>query len=678
MWDEDCVDELCDIVFGQFLLGNFAAGLPHEPLWDVITNILNAWTVKDFRKRQMAHESQDADDKLWPPHVEHIFIEIMVEEQIKGNMENGVFKGPMWATMTEELNKRTGKLFTAKKVFQKHNRLRDFIKHTCDEEHALEDELAADAAPIHLNDDCYTPNLDSIPRTTEKTNGVDQTQATGKRPMQEASAKGKKVAKKVDKVIETTMALKEYTAMIGERFSSNRGKSSGTSEKFSQSATEGDPCSLGKAIDMLNQYEDLGNKAYLKISKALHVKENRVVFMGMLEHRRRAWMEDILNPKDGDMDLILLCYECDSEDEVEFDFVNPLVGDMFAYMQQHYDKQPMHDSILTGQGYMKELDSNPNKCFEMFHMTRPYLLHLVDKLVGHGYLKEGQCDVDATQAVAMLLFILGHNIRMRCVADRFQHSTETVSRHFRRVLRALHSYARHLIKPDPDVVCLPEHLQKCVEAMDGTHVSVQPPKHVTQAYTSRKATVTTNVLCVCNMDMQFIYVHAGWEGSPNDSRVLKDAIGDPKHGFPWPPTGLPIDTSFLPPHKSTRYHAQEFHSSNRNPTTKKELFNYQHSSLQMVIERSFRVLKARFPILNLMPNFKHSRQRYVITTCCCLHNFIRINNCCDELFTHGTMLNMKEILLFRPVVAQWSFHQHRKPKACCGDVGSIKETYGQL
>ena len=64
----------------------------------------------------------------------------------------------------------------------------------------------------------------------------------------------------------------------------------------------------------------------------------------------------------------------------------------------------------------------------------------------------------------------------------------------------------------------------------------------------------------------------------------------------------------------------------------KELFNYQHSSLRMVIERSFGVLKARFPILNLMPNFKRSRQYYVITACCYLHNFIRINNSCDELF----------------------------------------------
>ena len=37
----------------------------------------------------MAHESQEVDEKIWPPQVKHIFIEIMLEEQLKGNMENG-------------------------------------------------------------------------------------------------------------------------------------------------------------------------------------------------------------------------------------------------------------------------------------------------------------------------------------------------------------------------------------------------------------------------------------------------------------------------------------------------------------------------------------------------------------------------------------------------------------
>ena len=97
-------------------------------------------------------------------------------------------------------------------------------------------------------------------------------------------------------------------------------------------------------------------------------------------------------------------------------------------------------------------------------------------------------------------------------------------------------------------------------------------------------------------------------------------------------SGLPIGTSFLPPYKSTRYHVQEFNSSGRRITSKKELYNYRHSSLRMVIERSFGVLKARFPILNLMPNFKPIRQRYVVIVCCALHNFIRMNNRSDELF----------------------------------------------
>ena len=53
----------------------------------------------------------------------------------------------------------------------------------------------------------------------------------------------------------------------------------------------------------------------------------------------------------------------------------------------------------------------------------------------------------------------------------------------------------------------------------------------------------------------------------------------------------------------------------------------------MVIEPVFGVLKARFLILNLMPKFKQSRQRYVIVMCYAFHNFIRINNRGDKLFT---------------------------------------------
>ena len=120
----------------------------------------------------------------------------------------------------------------------------------------------------------------------------------------------------------------------------------------------------------------------------------------------------------------------------------------------------MRTSILIGYGYMKELNKgNPLKCYEMFCMTRPFLFHLVDELSQHGNLKDRQGDVNATQAVAMVLYILGHNTHIKCIADWFQHSTETMSCHFRKAFRAVHSYTKHLIKHNPNVVGFPEYLQ---------------------------------------------------------------------------------------------------------------------------------------------------------------------------------------------------------------------------
>ena len=133
---------------------------------------------------------------------------------------------------------------------------------------------------------------------------------------------------------------------------------------------------------------------------------------------------------------------------------------MYAYTRRHYDKQPMWDSALTNKAYMdKVTEGNPAKCYEMFHMTPELLLYLVDELAQHGYLRDGRSEVNVTQAVAMLLYILGHNTRFRCVADRFQHSTKTVCRHFLKALRAIYHYAEYLIKPNQNVTGLPEHLQ---------------------------------------------------------------------------------------------------------------------------------------------------------------------------------------------------------------------------
>ena len=95
-----------------------------------------------------------------------------------------------------------------------------------DEERVLKKELANEARETHHtqldDDDCYNPNMEGI--TQDDPTVDEQTQCADKRPMEEPTTKGKKVAKKNDRASEMTMALQEYTALARERISKKKGK----------------------------------------------------------------------------------------------------------------------------------------------------------------------------------------------------------------------------------------------------------------------------------------------------------------------------------------------------------------------------------------------------------------------------------------------------------------------
>uniref|UniRef100_A0A7N2KNV2 DDE Tnp4 domain-containing protein n=2 Tax=Quercus lobata TaxID=97700 RepID=A0A7N2KNV2_QUELO len=282
----------------------------------------------------------------------------------------------------------------------------------------------------------------------------------------------------------------------------------------------------------------------------------------------------------------------------------------------------MCTSALSGKSYMQEtLDGHPRICYNTFRMAKHVFLHLCNELKRLHLLEEDTGIVSVQESIGILLYILGHNADIRLTGNRFQHSLETIQRRLRRALRAFHSLGCLIIRPDQEASELPNHLrentkyyplfEKCVGASDGIHISAHAPGCKSTAHRDRCCDISQNVICACNFDMRFTYVHASWEGSAHDSRVMQEAIVDPGFQFPWPPrgsyylvnSGYAIGSTFLPLHKSVRYHAQEFRGSARQPTTPQELFNYRHSSLRMVIERCFGVLKARFPPLVL----RHSK-----------------------------------------------------------------------
>jgi hypothetical protein len=68
------------------------------------------------------------------------------------------------------------------------------------------------------------------------------------------------------------------------------------------------------------------------------------------------------------------------------------------------------------------------------------------------------------------------------------------------------------------------------------------------------------------------------------------------------------------------------------PEGKEETFNYAHSCLRNVIERSFGVLKIKWRILQHIPSYAPHKQSKIIVACCALHNFIRTSGIRDAHF----------------------------------------------
>ncbi|XP_062028918.1 uncharacterized protein LOC133744908 [Rosa rugosa] len=187
------------------------------------------------------------------------------------------------------------------------------------------------------------------------------------------------------------------------------------------------------------------------------------------------------------------------------------------------------------------------------------------------------------------------------------------------------------------------HFKDCISAIDGVHVraSIRPADQI--PYIGRKGMPTQNIMAACNFDMQFIFACAGWEGTAHDTRIFLSAIRNPKWNFPNPPSGkyylvdagYPQMKGYLGPYKNNTYHLPDFRRCG-GPTGPKEVFNYVHSSLRSVIERTFGVWKKKWKILRDMPNYPFDKQVKIIIATMALHNYIRRHAESDKHFDkHG-------------------------------------------
>ncbi|KAI8002511.1 Protein ALP1-like [Camellia lanceoleosa] len=279
-------------------------------------------------------------------------------------------------------------------------------------------------------------------------------------------------------------------------------------------------------------------------------------------------------------------------------------------LKRYIHKYPR--TVIRGPNRLQEQMDHINRlvresditCIEQLHMdSRCFmtLCHMVRTIGGLGHSKH----VTLEEKMALFLYVLAHDLKVRKLKFNFFRSGETVSRHFNDVLKAVLRLQGHLLRtPNPITQACTDPrwncFQNCLGALDGTYIKVRVPVVYQARYRTRKGEIATNVLGVCSQDMNFIYVLPGWEGSAADSRVFRDAINRPN--------GLRIPIVWR---------------AGATPTNYQEFFNMKHALARNVIERCFGLFKIRWAILRCASYYPIRTQNRIITACCLLHNLIQ-------------------------------------------------------
>ena len=304
-------------------------------------------------------------------------------------------------------------------------------------------------------------------------------------------------------------------------------------------------------------------------------------------------------------------------------------------LDERKERTVQHDSVLTGQMYLRELLSTENKnVTRMDNSTFHLLLNLLQT---HGGLADSKYLSAGEKLLMFILVLVGNSNRQVC--ERWQHSGSTTSLVVHEIAAIMMRCENHFFYPpklnDPVPLRISTshkytpYFDNCIGAVDGTHIPAVIPVDEQKPFRNRKKFLSQNVLAAANFDQTFSYVLAGWEGSAHDSRVFRDAKTKGLPIFPGKyylgDAGYALSWQVLTPLRGVRYHLKEFGPLNQRPQNAKELYNYRHSGLRKEIERIFGVAKKRFQILVVIKSYDFPFQCDLVLCALMLHNFIRSN-----------------------------------------------------
>uniref|UniRef100_T1J8U3 DDE Tnp4 domain-containing protein n=1 Tax=Strigamia maritima TaxID=126957 RepID=T1J8U3_STRMM len=164
-----------------------------------------------------------------------------------------------------------------------------------------------------------------------------------------------------------------------------------------------------------------------------------------------------------------------------------------------------------------------------------------------------------------------------------------------------------------------------VGCVDGSYIPIRGLNAENSSYCTRKKCRAVILQGICDHQMKFIDVFAGWPGSSHDARVWRNSpickrlceerdTYSPHDTHILGDSAYPLENYLLVPYRNTGY-----------LTPKQKCYNQKLSSSRVLIENAFGELKSRFRRMKYLDMIRIDYASTVIITACILHN---ICQCC--------------------------------------------------
>lgn len=267
-----------------------------------------------------------------------------------------------------------------------------------------------------------------------------------------------------------------------------------------------------------------------------------------------------------------------------------LLGRVVEIVAPSLYKTPCRTSIRQGHTLVAELlDGHPGRFFENARMSKAVFIRLCDILSELG-LQDTTKGVTVAHQLMIFLFIVKDGASSRTAQEHFQHSGETISRHFHKVLAALVHLAPSTMMIPNGTYVAPEiasntkffpYFRDAIGAVDGTHIPVYIKTGNADAFRDKDGRLSQNVLACCDFGMMFQFVLAGWEGSAHDGllgdHALRTGLIIPRGKYLLADAGFPICEAFLVPYRGVRYHLRETAQAAQRLVTINEEYSVQYN-----------------------------------------------------------------------------------------------------